>query len=42
MAQVNADLEISLDKNSVCILFEDGCVKGSTVNLADLVYGILQ
>ena len=42
MAQVDADLEISLDKNSVCILFEDGCVKGSTVNLADLVYGILQ
>lgn len=42
MEQINADLEIILRGDTICILYEGVCAKGREEDMADLVYGILQ
>ena len=42
ITQVNADLEIILNGDGICILFEDSFANGRVSDMADMVYNILR
>ncbi len=42
MEQINADLEIILNGNTICIMYESVCEEGKAENMADMICNILQ